>query len=72
MNALAPGVVKTPMADVDRPGFDDIEAAVAARHPLGRIGDPDDLAGPAVFLLSDWSSWMTGQHLIIDGGFTAT
>jgi 3-oxoacyl-[acyl-carrier protein] reductase len=71
VNALAPGVVETPLAYVDRPDFDDQVDAIAARLPLRRIGQPDDMAGPAVFLLSDDSAWMTGQSLVVDGGYTA-
>jgi meso-butanediol dehydrogenase / (S,S)-butanediol dehydrogenase / diacetyl reductase len=70
VNSLAPGVVHTPMAYVDRPDFDDQIEAIAARLPLRRIGQPGDMAGPAVFLLSDDSAWMTGQSLVVDGGFT--
>ena len=70
VNALAPGVVRTPMAYVDREHFDDMIDDVAARHPLRRIGEPDDLAGPAVFLLGDDSRWMTGASLVVDGGYT--
>jgi NAD(P)-dependent dehydrogenase (short-subunit alcohol dehydrogenase family) len=70
VNALAPGLVDTPMAYVDRPEFDDLRDGIAARHPLRRIGRPEDLAGPAVFLLSDDSAWMTGHTLVVDGGFT--
>jgi NAD(P)-dependent dehydrogenase (short-subunit alcohol dehydrogenase family) len=70
VNSLTPGVVATPLAYVDRPNFDDQVDAIAARIPLRRIGQPGDLAGPAAFLLSDDSAWMTGQSLIIDGGFT--
>jgi NAD(P)-dependent dehydrogenase (short-subunit alcohol dehydrogenase family) len=70
VNALAPGVVATPLAYVDRPDFDDQADAIAARLPLRRIGQPEDMTGPAVFLLSDESAWMTGQSLIVDGGFT--
>lgn len=70
VNVLAPGVVRTPLAYVDRPDFDDQVDAIAARHPLRRIGEPDDMGGPAVFLLSDDSAWMTGQTLIVDGGYT--
>ena len=40
--------------------------------PLRRIGEPGDMAGPAVFLLSDDASWMTAQTMIVDGGFTAS
>ena len=71
VNALAPGVVATPLAYVDRPDFDDQVETMAARLPLRRIGQPDDMAGPAVFLLSDDSAWMTGQSLVVDGGYTA-
>lgn len=71
VNALAPGVVKTPLAYVNRPDFDDQIEAIAARHPLRRIGAAEDMAGPAVFLLSEQSAWMTGQTLIVDGGYTA-
>jgi NAD(P)-dependent dehydrogenase (short-subunit alcohol dehydrogenase family) len=70
VNVLAPGVVRTPLAYVNRPDFDDQIEGIAARHPLRRIGEPEDMAGPAVFLLSDDSGWMTGQTLIVDGGYT--
>jgi NAD(P)-dependent dehydrogenase (short-subunit alcohol dehydrogenase family) len=70
VNALAPGVVHTPLAYVDRPDFDDQIDAIAARIPLRRIGQPADMAGPAIFLLSDDSGWMTGQSLVVDGGYT--
>jgi len=70
VNALAPGVVRTPLAYVDRANFDDLVDGVAARHPLRRIGEPDDLAGPAVFMLGDDSRWMTGHSLVVDGGFS--
>jgi NAD(P)-dependent dehydrogenase (short-subunit alcohol dehydrogenase family) len=70
VNALAPGLVATPLAYVDRPNFDDMVDAIAAQIPLRRIGQPEDMTGPAVFLLSDESSWMTGQSLVVDGGYT--
>jgi NAD(P)-dependent dehydrogenase (short-subunit alcohol dehydrogenase family) len=70
VNSLTPGVVATPLAYVDRPDFDDLADSIAARIPLRRIGQADDMTGPAVFLLSDESSWMTGQNLVVDGGYT--
>ena len=70
VNVLAPGVVQTPMAYVGRDNFDSLLADVSARHPLRRIGQPEDLAGPAVFLLGQDSAWMTGHTLVVDGGFT--
>ena len=71
VNALAPGLTHTPMAYIDRDDFDCSVAARAQLHPLRRIGEAEDMAGPSAFLLSDDSSWMTGQTLPIDGGYTA-
>ncbi len=70
VNALAPGVVRSPMAYRGRDDFDELIPELAERHPLRRIGEPEDLAGPAVFLLSDAAGWMTGQTMVVDGGFT--
>jgi NAD(P)-dependent dehydrogenase (short-subunit alcohol dehydrogenase family) len=70
VNALSPGVVESDMAYIGR-DFAAIRDQVAATIPLRRVGEPDDMAGPAVFLASDDSRWMTGQALIVDGGFTA-
>jgi len=44
------------------------EEAIARRLPLKRLGEPEDIAGTAVFLASDASSWMTGQTIVVDGG----
>jgi len=72
VNAIAPGWVATGRVENylrDRPQLrQSMEAAV----PLGRIGDPRDLAGPVVFLASDASSLITGQVLVVDGGVTAS
>lgn len=65
VNALAPGLVRT---DFARALWEPGESEAGQRIPLGRIGVPDDMAGAAVFLASDLSSWMTGQVLVVDGG----
>lgn len=69
VNAIGPGHTKTPMTvrarDVD--GFD--EAMIGAT-PLGRLGEPDDIAQMALFLASDASPWVSGQLLCVDGGIT--
>ena len=70
VNALSPGIVESDMAYIGR-DFAAIRDQVAATIPLRRVGEPEDMAGPAVFLASDDSRWMTGQALIVDGGFTA-
>jgi NAD(P)-dependent dehydrogenase (short-subunit alcohol dehydrogenase family) len=65
VNALAPGLVKTKFA---RALYENDEEGAARRFPLKRLGVPDDIAGAALFLASDASSWLTGEVLLIDGG----
>jgi len=65
VNAIAPGLVKTDMA---RALWEPNEAAIGAFMPLGRLGEPEDIANAAVFLASDAASWITGQTLVVDGG----
>ena len=67
VNAVAPGVVKTSFA---RALYEGREEKVAAHYPLKRLGVPEDVAGAVSFLLSDDSSWVTGQTLVLDGGVT--
>jgi NAD(P)-dependent dehydrogenase (short-subunit alcohol dehydrogenase family) len=67
VNALAPGLVKTHMA---RALWEPDEEGINARHPLGRIGVPDDIAAAALFLAADVSEWLTGEVLLIDGGMS--
>ena len=70
VNAVAPGVVGTPMAYIGRDDFDELVPGIAARHPLRRIAEPEDMGGPVAFLLSEASAFITGQTLVVDGGFT--
>jgi 3-oxoacyl-[acyl-carrier protein] reductase len=65
VNAVAPAVVRTRFAE---PLFVGREADVAARYPLGRLGEPEDIAAAVAFLASADASWITGQTLTIDGG----
>lgn len=69
VNAVAPAVVRTRFA---RALYTDREEQVAAGYPLGRIGEPQDVAGAVTYLLSDAASWVTGQVLVLDGGSTLT
>ena len=65
VNAVAPGVVKTRFAEALYSGR---EEQMSSALPAGRLGVPDDIAGPVAFLLSDDAHWITGQTLVVDGG----
>jgi NAD(P)-dependent dehydrogenase (short-subunit alcohol dehydrogenase family) len=67
VNTFAPGPIKIDRNVKDDPNF---EKAWGAMVPLGRVGDPEEMIGPAVFLASDESSYMTGQTFYVDGGWT--
>jgi len=69
VNAVLPGLVKTDMA---RALWDNPETAAKAMegYPIGRLGEPEDLAGAILFLASPAASWITGQALPVDGGAT--
>ena len=70
VNAIGPGMIATPLnADArQNPGY---MANFTQRIPLGRLGEPADIAGPAVFLASDLARYITGVTLPVDGGFLA-
>lgn len=73
VNALCPGWVDTPFNDPfigQMGGRRAIEAYIADKVPLGRWGDVSEIAEPILFLVSDRSSYMTGQVLVVDGGET--
>ena len=67
VNCLAPGLVKT---DLARALWESFGEQIAARLPMKRLGEPEDVANIAAFLLSDAASWLTGQVIAIDGGTT--
>lgn len=67
VNAVAPSLTDTPLA-AKLLSDDKRRESAAQRHPLGRIGRPEDIAAGICFLLSDESSWVTGQIIGIDGG----
>lgn len=67
VNAIAPSLTDTPLAGFLLEGEVKRDAA-NKRHPLNRVGTPDDIAGMAAYLLSDQASWITGQIIGVDGG----
>ncbi|MSW56739.1 MAG: SDR family oxidoreductase [Actinobacteria bacterium] len=69
VNAILPGVIRTPMVSYI---VDEYEERLAAGLPLGRIGEPMDIAGAALFLASDDSAWVSGLDLTVDGGQMAS
>lgn len=69
VNAIAPGFFHSRMADAV---ITQVEPAIRARNPIARVGSGGELKGVAVFLASDASSYITGQTIIVDGGFTIT
>jgi NAD(P)-dependent dehydrogenase (short-subunit alcohol dehydrogenase family) len=71
VNAIAPGTLRTPAWEQRRQKDSDIFERVARWYPLGRIGDPEDVAGAALFLASDEAAWISGAVLPVDGGLTA-
>ncbi|WP_030686867.1 SDR family oxidoreductase [Streptomyces globisporus] len=67
VNAVAPAVVKTKFATALYEGR---EERLAARYPLKRLGEPEDIGGVVAFLLSEDAAWLTGQTVVVDGGVT--
>ena len=68
INSIHPGYVKTPILDNVEPAT---REALVGLHPMGRLGEPEEIAHAAAFLLSEGASFMTGSTLVIDGGYTA-
>ena len=70
VNCIGPGFTETPLTrslTVDA----DMRAFLEERHPMGRLGKPEDVAYAALFIASDEASFMTGSYLPVDGGYTA-
>lgn len=70
-NSVHPGLIESPMTLPIMLDTEEGREQAASMHPLGRIGQPEDVAYGVLFLASDESSFMTGSELVIDGGFTA-
>ena len=74
VNSVHPGFIWTPMVEAFAaagPNPAAVRSALVAKHPLGHLGEPDDVAWGVVYLASDESKFVTGSELVIDGGYTA-
>ena len=68
VNAVCPGYIKTPILDdLDEEMLENL----IAKHPIGRLGEPEEVAKATTFLASDDASFITGENLLVDGGYTA-
>ena len=70
-NAIAPGTIRTPIWEKQLRKAPELFERLAKWYPLGRIGEPEDVAHAALFLASDEASWITGTVLRVDGGLLA-
>jgi NAD(P)-dependent dehydrogenase (short-subunit alcohol dehydrogenase family) len=76
VNCVCPGVIMTPMFEGELQAWSKIQPGdnrkiFEAQHPIGRFGEPADIANAVLFLASDESPWVTGSALVVDGGYTA-
>lgn len=71
INAVCPGIIKTPMVDRTTGGSQEGEAAFIALEPIGRMGTPEEVAEAVIWLCSDAASFVTGNPMVVDGGFVA-
>jgi len=71
VNTLSPGAVETERVSFRYGSMADARAQAVPKHPIGRLGQPEEVGRAALYLASDASSFMTGSDLLIDGGYTA-
>src|SRR6201987_4683635 len=71
VNAIGPGLIETPLNAAVRASNPELVKVFIDHTPLGRAGKPEDIAGPAIFLASDLSAYVTGSIVMADGGYRA-
>src|SRR5262249_37557839 len=71
VNTLSPGAIWTERLMAYNASLEEANRKLAPKHPIGRIGKPEEIAAAAAFLMSDDSSFMTGSDMLVDGGYAA-
>lgn len=71
VNAVCPGYIRTPLIEEALTSQPEMEAQIVARHPVGRMGRPEEIAEAVVWLCSDAASFVTGHAMVVDGGYVA-
>jgi NAD(P)-dependent dehydrogenase (short-subunit alcohol dehydrogenase family) len=71
VNAVCPGAIKTPMIDRLTGNKKEVEEQFAAQEPIGRLGNPNEVANAVIWLCSEAASFVTGHAMVVDGGWTA-
>jgi len=69
VNAIGPGFIETPLNEKVRAANPGLVQVFMDHTPLGRAGKPEDIVGPAIFLASDLSSYVSGSIVMVDGGY---
>jgi NAD(P)-dependent dehydrogenase (short-subunit alcohol dehydrogenase family) len=69
VNAIGPGLIETPLNALVRANHPELVKIFVDHTPLGRAGKPEDIVGPAIFLASDLSAYVTGSIVMVDGGY---
>jgi NAD(P)-dependent dehydrogenase (short-subunit alcohol dehydrogenase family) len=71
INVVAPAAIETDMFEAATGGQDEVKAYITGLHPIGRVGTPLEVANAVLFLSSDMASFITGETLMVDGGYVA-
>jgi len=71
VNCICPGYIRTPLLESLLTNQPEMEAQIVARHPVGRMGQPEEIAEAVVWLCSDAASFVTGHTMTVDGGYVA-